>query len=227
MRTARKKMVGRSCYYHACARIAGAKDDYLFTDVDKEKGMKIIQDLTRLFFIEPISVCWMGNHWHIVFYVGDRRPSLEEIAGRYNAYYGKNLIPLDPKLNPEKCRKVGEQLKHQMNSDDELLFMDGVHPQHNPISGHAWILKGQEKEIPTNTSRKRININGAININNYQAIAREDERINAQSTVELFKQIEAVYPSVRIPFISDTDSDLYRTLIPIQFGQLFRLKSDS
>lgn len=40
MRTARKKMMDRSCYYHACAGIAGAKDDYLFTDVDKEKGMK-------------------------------------------------------------------------------------------------------------------------------------------------------------------------------------------
>ena len=51
MRTARKKMRGRSCYYHACARIAGAKDDYLFTDVDKEKGMKIVQDLARLFLV--------------------------------------------------------------------------------------------------------------------------------------------------------------------------------
>ena len=48
MRTARKKMVGRSCYYHAYARIGGAKEDYLFTDVDKEKGMKIVQDLARL-----------------------------------------------------------------------------------------------------------------------------------------------------------------------------------
>ena len=44
MRTARIKMKGKSCYYHACARIAGAKDNYLFTDVDKAKGMKIVQD---------------------------------------------------------------------------------------------------------------------------------------------------------------------------------------
>ena len=47
MRTARIKMKGRSCYYHAYARIAGAKDDNLFTDVDKEKGMKMVQDLAR------------------------------------------------------------------------------------------------------------------------------------------------------------------------------------
>ena len=76
MRTARKKMVGRACYYHACARIAGAKDDYLFTDVDKEKGMKIVQDLARLFSVEPISMCWMGNHWHIVLYAQDIPPGI-------------------------------------------------------------------------------------------------------------------------------------------------------
>ena len=37
MRTARTKMRGSACYYHACARIAGVKNDYLFTDVDKER----------------------------------------------------------------------------------------------------------------------------------------------------------------------------------------------
>ncbi len=68
MRTARTKMRGKACFYHACARIAGAKDDYLFTDVDKEKGIKIVSDLARLFFVEPISICWMGNHWHIIFH---------------------------------------------------------------------------------------------------------------------------------------------------------------
>ena len=49
--------------------------------------MKIVQDLARLYFLEPISMCWMGNHWHLVLYAGDQRPSVEEIANRYNAYY--------------------------------------------------------------------------------------------------------------------------------------------
>ena len=60
MRTARQKMIIRSCYYHACTRIAGAKDDYLFTDVDKENGISIVRDSARLFLVEPISMWWMG-----------------------------------------------------------------------------------------------------------------------------------------------------------------------
>ena len=38
-----------------------------------------------------------------------------------NAYYGKNRIPMDPKLDPEKCRKISEQLK------DISFFMRQIH----------------------------------------------------------------------------------------------------
>ena len=133
-------------------------------------------------------------------------------------YKKTKLVP--GKADAEKQRaflQEYQQLKEQMNSDDELLFMDGVHPQHNPISGHAWILKGQEKEIPTNTGRKRININGAININSYDAIAREDERINAQSTVELLKQIEAVYPAASTIYIIVDNARYYHAQIVSEF----------
>ena len=49
MRVARTKMKDKACYYHACSRIAGAKDDYLFTDVDirleKSNGLSGIVDV--------------------------------------------------------------------------------------------------------------------------------------------------------------------------------------
>ena len=67
-------------------------------------------------------------------------------------YKKTKLIP--GKTDAEKQRefvKSYEQLLATQNENDETLFMDGVHPQHNPISGYAWILKGKDKEIPTNT----------------------------------------------------------------------------
>ena len=66
-------------------------------------------------------MCWMGNHWHIVVYSEGTTPSLEVTADRYNAYYGKNRIPLDPTINPEKCKKVSEQL------NDISFFMRQIH----------------------------------------------------------------------------------------------------
>lgn len=110
MRVARKKMIGRSCYYHCCARIAGFKEDYLFTDLDKEKGMRIVVDLCRLFLIEPISMTWMGNHWHIVLFAPHKKPSLDETEARYNSYYDKKHHKLSAKYNPEECERVANQL---------------------------------------------------------------------------------------------------------------------
>lgn len=116
------------------------------------------------------------------------------------------------------------QLKAQMKSNDEILFIDGTHPQHNPVSSYAWILKGQEKEIPTNTGRKRININGAINIDTYEAIAREDERINAQSTIELLKQIEEAYPSASTIYVIADNARYYRAQIVSEYLKTSRIQ---
>ena len=121
MRTARTKMRGTACYYHACARIAGAKDNYLFTDVDKGKGMNIVQGLARLFFLEPISMCWMGNHWHIIIHASNKSPTLHQTARRYNSYYDKKRMPLDAKSDPETCRQLSEHL------NDISFFMRQVH----------------------------------------------------------------------------------------------------
>ncbi len=140
-------------------------------------------------------------------------------------YKKTKLVPgkADAKKQEEFLQEY-HQLKEQMNSNDELLFMDGTHPQHNPISSYAWILKGEEKEIPTNTGRKRININGAINIKNYDAIAREDERINAQSTIELLKQIEAAYTNAPTIYIVADNARYYHAKIVSEFLETSRIQ---
>ena len=116
------------------------------------------------------------------------------------------------------------RFRAQMSSNDELLFIDGTHPQHNPVSSYAWILKGQDKEVPTNTGRKRININGAINIDNYHAIVREDDRINAQSTIELFKQIEDAYPSAENIYVIADNARYYHARLVSEYLETSRIQ---
>jgi len=44
---------------------------------------------------------------------------------------------------------------------------------------YGWIKKGERKEIKSNTGRKRININGALNAETREAIVVEANSINA------------------------------------------------
>ena len=122
MRMPRRKVVGLNAYYHCASRVGGPKDEYPFTEVDKDFGMKIVVDLSQFFLIEPISMCWMGNHWHLVCFVPGQAPDLATAAARWNSYYlprrkpnapnhqGREWIELDPEVNPEMCQEAAEQM---------------------------------------------------------------------------------------------------------------------
>jgi len=154
------------------------------------------------------------------------KPGMVHLLHRLNFVFKKTkLVPgkADTKKQKQFIQEY-HQLRTEMNSDDELLFMDGTHPQHNPISSYAWIQKGQEKEVPTNTGRKRININGALNIDNFDVIAREDKTINAQSSIELCKQIEKAYPSAPNIYIIVDNAAYYRAKILTEYLKTSRIQ---
>ncbi len=70
-----------------------------------------------------------------------------------------------PKLTPGKTNVQAqleflvhyEQLKENKQPDELILFMDGVHPQHNPVMTCVWIKRGADFTIKCNTGRQRLN----------------------------------------------------------------------
>jgi len=72
-----------------------------------------------------------------------------------------------------------------------VLSMDGVHPQHNSVPAHGWLPKGEETKLRTNTGRKRINLNGALDSETHQIYVREDQTLNAVTTIEFLMMLEA------------------------------------
>lgn len=80
-------------------------------------------------------------------------------------------------------------LKKNKEEDDRIYFIDAVHPTHNTKPAYGWILKGEKKEIKTNTGRQRININGALCLEKKEVIIDEAPTINAQSTMSLLSKI--------------------------------------
>jgi len=94
-----------------------------------------------------------------------------------------------------------KKLKEELKEDENMLFLDGVHPTHNTKAGFAWIEKGEEKLIETNSGRERVNLNGAYNINSGEVIVSPSETINTDSTLNLFDIIIENY--------SDTEGNLY------------------
>jgi transposase len=82
-----------------------------------------------------------------------------------------------------------EELKKNKGPNDVIVFMDAVHPQHNPVLGYGWIKRGNDHEVRSNSGRKRLNINGAIDLERMEPVVRYDDTINADSTIALFDQL--------------------------------------
>ena len=90
-----------------------------------------------------------------------------------------------------------QKLKAKLPDNEVILFGDGVHPSHNVHATKAWIKKGEQKKVPTNTGRKRLNINGVLDIEKMETVVHFAETLNAQTTMELFDKIQATYPDKR------------------------------
>lgn len=134
------------------------------------------------------------------------------ISGVISLLHRLGFVYKKPKLIPgkanaeqqEKFIEELEQIKAELKPTDEIIYMDGVHPQHNSKPSYGWFERGIEAPLKANSGRKRININGALNVDNIDVIINVGDSVNAQSTIELFKKVELQYPQAdRIVIICD------------------------
>ena len=88
--------------------------------------------------------------------------------------------------------------------------MDAAHPQHNSVPAYGWIKKGHEAELKANCGRQRLNINGVIDVATLKTIVRFDGTVNADSTLNLFKQIERKHRKAKIIYIIADNARYYR-----------------
>ena len=96
------------------------------------------------------------------------------------------------------------RLKASKAKNDVILFADATHPQHNSSPSYGWIRTGVDKELKSNCGRQRLNINGVIDIETCEPTVDFYDTINAQSTIDLFKQVESKYKNAdRITIIVD------------------------
>jgi transposase len=116
----------------------------------------------------------------------------------------KQLTLFPSKADIEKQKQFEEQyraLRQSLNEKEVLLFLDGVHPQHNTRASKAWIATGTEKYLKTNTGRARLNLNGVYHPENQEVIIREDETINAESNIQLFEIVKERYKDAECIYI--------------------------
>lgn len=166
-------------------------DDWKGTErrLSEAQELSLINHLRETIYTSTSAI---AAYVKVAYGVNYSQRGMHHVLVRLGFVY-KKTKPVPGKADPaaqEKFVAMYEELMEHKSDDDPVYFMDGVHAQHNSHPGYAWILKGQEQQIATNTGRQRVNINGALNAETLEVFTWIDGTINAQSTTALFATLE-------------------------------------
>jgi transposase len=144
---------------------------------------------------------------------------MQEVIVRLGFVYKKTKA-IPGKADAEAQREFLESyqnLKVEKSENDPVYFIDGVHPQHNSNASYGWILKGKEKQIPSNTGRRRLNIVGALNAETHAVVVKDGPTVNAQLTISLLKTLEKKHPESENIYIVLDNARYHRSSLLKEF----------
>ena len=87
-----------------------------------------------------------------------------------------------------------EKLLNDLTPDEAVYFCDAVHPEHQSRPAHGWMRKGANIAIKRSSGRRRVNIHAAVNLENFDTPFMDVDRVDSDSTIQLFEKLEARNP---------------------------------
>lgn len=106
----------------------------------------------------------------------------------------------------ELFKQEYQQLKNTKQPEDKIYFVDATHPQHNNMPFYGWIYKGTIKTIKANTGRKRLNLNGALNLENLDITVISEETIDTYAMMRLVLTLEEKQKTGKVYLVVDNAS---------------------
>lgn len=161
----------------------------------KEQERELSDYLDNRLFPNAFSICDYINKKYNIHYT----PEGLVITLHRLGYSYKKTKKVPSKANKENQEEFVEKyykIKKNKKETEKIYFMDGVHPTHNMMPAYAWIRKGVEKYVKSNTGRQRININAIYSPEDHEIIYIDSQTIDSDSTIELLKKAEFLHPEL-------------------------------
>lgn len=186
--------------------------------LSKMQQEELSEHLRTNLYLEAKKICFHIKTTYKIKY---------SISGVTKLLHHLGFVYKKPKVVPgkhdaqEQEKSIAEykELKRSKHPEDPILFADGVHPQHNTMPAYGWIKKGEDQEIKSNTGRRRVNINGAIDKENQIGVFEFSDTIDASSTIKLFEKIERKYPHAKHIYIYCDNARYYHSKLVSDYLQ--------
>lgn len=149
-------------------------------------------------------VSYVANEYHKIYSI----EGMTHLLHRLHFVYKKTKV-IPGKVNREKQEEFKKdylELKSGKYGKGKIYFVDASHPQHNNMPFYGWIYKGEEKAIKTNSGRTRLNLNGALNLEDMDITVLSEVTINTHAMMRLILTLEEKQPEGEIFLVEDNAS---------------------
>lgn len=96
-----------------------------------------------------------------------------------------------------------QELKSNLQKDEEIYFLDAVHPDYQSQAVCGWIQKGEKKTIKTTNKQTRLHIIGAVRLENMHIKTKEYSTIGGEEVIDFLKELESQSQASKIYVIAD------------------------
>lgn len=169
----------------------GGSDSHLSEEQTAELTTSLTNNLlpTTQAIIEQV-VDWWGIRYTV--------PGMTKWLHR-NGFSYRKPVGIPHKFSAEAQQAFVEtynELKQKAGDDEPILFIDGVHPTQGTKLAYGWMPAGKKSQpVETTGSRTRLNIMGALNLNDIgSTVVREYDSINSLNIARFFIAIRETYP---------------------------------
>lgn len=81
-------------------------------------------------------------------------------------------------------------LKANLKPNEEIYFVDAVHPEHQSQATCGWMKKGTQKTLQTTGKQLRLHVAGAVCLAGMKFFTQEYETIDADAMIDFFRNLE-------------------------------------
>ena len=160
----------------------GGSQSYLTTHESSE----LKAHLREITFLYVKDICaYVKKRFNKVYSVSGMTKWLKSNKFRYKKPHG---VPAKADMErQEEFIAHYHSLNASLGEKDVIYFVDSSHPQHQTKLSYGWIEKGVRKPEKMTACQKRVNLIGAINLDNHEVQHRQVKWVNGES-IEAFLQ---------------------------------------
>lgn len=155
----------------------------------EKQSEELLNHLNKTTYLKAKHICAYVQKTYGVSY--SRSGMTKWLQGQDFVFKRPKKVPgkLDPQRQEAFIAEY-EALKNGLKADEEIYFVDAVHPEHQSQGVCGWIKKGVEKTLQSTGKQLRLHFAGALCLTGMKIVAEEYNTVDADAMIDFFKKLQ-------------------------------------